>query len=110
MQLPVKPWPLPGRAALGRTVHGLDAGEDEIDAGQELLAVVMFEQLCPGFVHGWVSGGVELRPLCGDDRIEQAKRDAAQRLLGPASVGPVTTGAMTWSVAAASRSLRSTTW
>jgi hypothetical protein len=82
----------------------------EVDADEELLAVVVFAPLRSGFVHGWVSGGVELRPLCGDDRIEQAKRDAAQRLLGPASVGPVTTGAMTWSVAAASRSLRSTTW
>ncbi len=26
----------------------------------------MFEQLRPGFEHGWVSGGVKLRPLCGD--------------------------------------------
>ena len=25
----MKAWPLPGRAVLGRTVHGLDAGEDE---------------------------------------------------------------------------------
>ena len=41
----MRPCPLPGRAVLARTVHGLDAGEDEIDAGQELLAVVMFEQL-----------------------------------------------------------------
>lgn len=54
------------RMSIGRTVHGLDAGEDEIDAGQELLAVVMFGQLRPGLVHGWVSGGVELRPPCGD--------------------------------------------
>jgi hypothetical protein len=59
-------WLLLGRAVLARTVHGLDAGEDEIDAGEELLAVVVFAQLRPGFVHGWVFSGVELRPLCGD--------------------------------------------
>src|SRR5580692_12179101 len=57
---------LPGRPVLARTVHGLDAGKDEIDAGEELLAVVVFAQLCCGFVHGWVPGEVELRPLCGD--------------------------------------------
>ena len=43
-----------------------DAGKDEIDAGEELLAVVVFAQLRPGFVHGWVFSGVELRPPCGD--------------------------------------------
>ena len=51
-------WLLPGRAVLARTVHGLDAGEDEIDAGEELLAVVVFAQLRPGSVHGWVFSGV----------------------------------------------------
>jgi hypothetical protein len=50
-QLPVRPWLLPGRAVLARTVNGLDAGEDEIDAGEELLAVVVFAQLRPGFAH-----------------------------------------------------------
>src|ERR1700691_5978138 len=65
-QLPVRPWLLPGRAVLARTVPGLDAGEDEIDAGEELLAVVVFAQLRPGSVHGRVPGGVELRPLRGD--------------------------------------------
>jgi hypothetical protein len=50
-QLPVRPWLLPGRAVLARTVDGLDAGEDEIDAGEELLAVVVFAQLRPGFAH-----------------------------------------------------------
>src|SRR5258708_16138130 len=30
--------------------HGLDTGEDEVDAGEELLAVVMFAQSRPGFV------------------------------------------------------------
>jgi hypothetical protein len=50
----------------GRTVHGLDAGEDEIDAGGPLLAVVVLAQLHSGFVHGWASGEVEPRPLCGD--------------------------------------------
>ena len=65
-QLPARSWLLPGSAVLARTVHGLDAGQDEIDAGEELLAVVVFAQLRPGFVHGWVSSGVELRPLRGD--------------------------------------------
>ena len=55
-----------GRAVLARTVHGLDAGQDEIDADEELLAVVVFAQLRPGFAQGWVSGRVELRPVCGD--------------------------------------------
>jgi hypothetical protein len=64
-QLPVRPWLLSGRAVLARTVHGLDASEDEIEAGEELLAVVVFAQLRPGLVHGWVFDGVELRPLCG---------------------------------------------
>jgi len=58
--------PLTSRAVLARVVHGLDAGEDEIDAGEELLAVVVLAQLRSGFVHGRVSSGVELRPLRGD--------------------------------------------
>jgi hypothetical protein len=53
------------RAVLS-TIYGLDAGEGEVEAGEELLAVVVFAQLRPGFVHGWVSGGGELRPLRGD--------------------------------------------
>lgn len=61
-QLPVRPWLLPGRAVLACTVHGLD----EIDAGEELLAVVVFAQLRPGCVYGRVFSGVELRPLRGD--------------------------------------------
>jgi hypothetical protein len=36
-RLPVRPWLLPGEAVLGRAVHGLDAGEDEIDASARLL-------------------------------------------------------------------------
>jgi hypothetical protein len=32
------------RAVPAGTVHGLDAGQGEIDAGQELLAVVVFAQ------------------------------------------------------------------
>ena len=65
-QLPVWPLLLWSRAVLARTVRGLDAGEDEVDAGEELLAVVVFAQLRPGFVHVWVFGWVGLLPLRGD--------------------------------------------
>jgi 2-polyprenyl-6-methoxyphenol hydroxylase-like FAD-dependent oxidoreductase len=47
-------------------VHGLDAGQDEIDAGQELLAVVVLAQVRSGLAHGRVANGVELGPLRGD--------------------------------------------
>ena len=57
---------LPARAVLTRAVHGLDADEDEVDASEELLTVVVFAQLRSGFAQGWVPGGVELRPPLGD--------------------------------------------
>ncbi len=49
---------------------GVDAGEDEIDPGEELLAVVVLGQLRCDLTHERVLAGVELRPLCGDGREE----------------------------------------
>ena len=69
-QFPGRPWLLSGRAVLARTVHGLDASEDEIDASEELLAVIVFAQLLSRSVQGWVCSGVELRPLCGNSGEE----------------------------------------
>ena len=48
-----------------RLSDGCDAGQDEVDAGQELLAVVVPGQLRRHLTHEWVLRGVELRPLCG---------------------------------------------
>ena len=52
--------------AWDRLSGGCDADEDEVDAGQELLAVVVPGQLRRDLVHERVLRGVELRPPCGD--------------------------------------------
>src|SRR5277367_5281169 len=49
-----------------RLSDGCDAGQDEVDAGQELLAVVVPGQLRRHLMREWVFRGVELRPPCGD--------------------------------------------
>jgi hypothetical protein len=47
-----------------------DAGQDEVDAGEELFAVVVPWQLRCHLMHEGVLRGVELRSLCGDGREE----------------------------------------
>jgi len=47
-----------------------DAGQDEVDAGEELFAIVMPGQLRRHLMHERVIGGIELRPLRGDGREE----------------------------------------
>ena len=49
-----------------RLSDGFDAGKDEVDAGKELLAVVMAGQLGRQLTHERVLRGAELRPLSGD--------------------------------------------
>src|SRR5271156_2960 len=58
------------RAPQRRLSDGSDAGQDEVDAGQELLAVVVLAQLRRHLTHERVLRGVELRPPCGDGREE----------------------------------------
>ena len=53
-----------------RLSDGPDAGQDEVDAGEELLAIVVLGQLRRHLVHERVLHGVELRPPCGDSREE----------------------------------------
>src|SRR5580658_5682097 len=53
-----------------RLSDGCDAGQDEVDAGQELLAVVVPGQLRRHLTHERVFHRVELRPPCGDGREE----------------------------------------
>ena len=53
-----------------RLSEGCDAGQDEVDAGEELLAVVVPGQLRGHLMHERVLRGVELRPLRGDGREE----------------------------------------
>jgi hypothetical protein len=53
-----------------RLYDGCDAGQDEVDAGQELLTVVVPGQLRCHLTHERVLRGVELRPPCGHGREE----------------------------------------
>ena len=53
-----------------RLYDGCDAGQDEVDAGQELLTVVVPAQLRCYLTHERVLRGVKLRPPCGDGREE----------------------------------------
>jgi hypothetical protein len=46
------------------------ASEDKVDAGEELLAVVVLAQLRGHLTHERVLRGVVLRPPCGDAREE----------------------------------------
>ena len=48
-----------------RLPDGCDGGQDEVDAGKELLAVVVLGQLRRHLMHERVFSGVELRPPCG---------------------------------------------
>src|SRR5580692_5461458 len=57
-------------AAQHRFSDGSDTGQDEVDAGQELLPVVVLAQLRRHLTQEWVLRGVELRPPCGDGREE----------------------------------------
>ena len=50
---------------LNRLPDRCDASQDEVDAGEELLAVVMSGQLRRQLTHERVPSGVELRPLGG---------------------------------------------
>jgi hypothetical protein len=56
----------PGSPGGDRLSDGFDAGEDEVDAGKELLAVVMAGELRRQLTDERVLRGVELRPLSGD--------------------------------------------
>ena len=56
--------------AADRLADGSDAGQDEVDAGQELLAVVVLAQLRRHLTHERVPRGVEARPPIGDGREE----------------------------------------
>ena len=53
-----------------RLSDGCDAGEDEVDPGEELLPVVVLGQLRRHLTHERVLRRVELRPPCGDGREE----------------------------------------
>jgi hypothetical protein len=53
-----------------RLSDGSDTGQDEVDAGPELLAVVVPGELRRHPTHERVLRGVELRPPCGDGREE----------------------------------------
>src|SRR5580704_12677249 len=63
-----------------------DAGQDEVDAGEELLAVVVPGQLRCHLVYEGVLRGVELRPLCGDGREEGRPVRLAREEAGARSV------------------------
>ena len=67
---------------------GCDAGQDEVDAGQELLAVVVPGQLRRHLTHERVLRGVELRPPCGDGRKEGRSIRVAREKAGAAAYCP----------------------
>ena len=72
-----------------RLTQGCDAGQDEVDAGQELLAVVVFAQWRRQLAHERIVLGVEPRPLRGD----AAEERRAVRLRGEAAgIGGVLSG------------------
>ncbi len=67
-----------------RLPDGCDAGQDEVDAGQELLAVVVLAQLRRHLTHERVLRRVELRPPYGDGRekgrpVRLAREEAGGR-------------------------------
>jgi hypothetical protein len=49
-----------------RLSDGFDVRKDEVDAGKELLAVVVLRELGRQLTHERVLRAVELRPLSGD--------------------------------------------
>jgi hypothetical protein len=65
---------------------GCDAGEDEVDAGQELLAVVVAGQLRRHLPHERILRGVKLRPPCGDGREERRSIRLAREQAGARGV------------------------
>ena len=71
---------------------GRDAGEDEVDAVEELLAVVVVAQLRRHLVHERELRRIELRPLRGDAGAElyglMFGDDAPHRLVGAFSGAP----------------------
>ena len=69
-----------------RLSDGSDAGEDEVDAGEELLAVVVLAQLRGHPMHERVLRGVELSPPCGDGREEGRSVRLARNEAGASGV------------------------
>src|SRR5271170_6295746 len=67
---------------------GCDAGQDEVDAGQELVAVVVPGQLRRYLVHKRVPRRVELRPLCGEGGEEGRPAGPGRDEAGSGSVLP----------------------
>ncbi len=72
-----------------RLLDRLDAGQDEVDAREELLAVVMPGQLRRDLAQERIRCGIELRPSCGNGR---QKRDAIRLALSAARVGGILPG------------------
>src|SRR3954454_23249636 len=67
-----------------RLAEARDARKDEVDAGEELRAVVVLAQLRRHATHERILAGVELRPACGDGReegrsVRLARHEAGRR-------------------------------